>query len=125
MATTEQTVKNFRREYKTPNYDPAPIRRCVRVKGEAAGVTVFVTKSFRDESNDDKYNAVIEENGDCRCTCNDFKYKFASQRPKVWMPWAMCKHLSRAAANMERKGTLPQKPASRFTQEDIDSIIDD
>ncbi|MEI6914039.1 MAG: hypothetical protein WCL39_02790 [Armatimonadota bacterium] len=76
------------------SYNPYAIRRCVRRETEAGSIQVFVSKSFtKDEG---EYHPSIDTlNGDMICDCPDWVYRKSKTGE-------MCKHLQRAAANIER-----------------------
>jgi hypothetical protein len=96
---------------KPSRYNPHVVRRCVRVQTAVPGAVVFVSKSFTQADESDRYHPVIDtENGACRCDCAHFQYRL--KVANVWDAATQCKHLQRAVANMERRGELPAQPVA-------------
>lgn len=88
-------------------YDPYKIRRRVRRDQSAPDYQAgFVTKSFTQPDNEDRWHPTIDrETGAATCDCTHFTTRL--RRAHINEPASLCKHLQRAVANMERDGDIP------------------
>jgi hypothetical protein len=100
-------------------HDPYKIHRKVRRTDALSDRTMFTTKSFTEEK-EDEYTPVIEIEGnlnDCRVECidcPDFNYRCVRYEPRITShPDYFCKHIIRAILTEIRNGTIVVTPERR------------
>ena len=110
-APCGQRSEGIRRSEKRP-YNPAPIRRCVRLHDQTPGrVAHFVSKSFTRRDETVLHHPTVDlQTGAVHCTCEDFLFRKSRGNPTVFSASdLLCKHILRALDNLQRRAALPQQ----------------
>lgn len=112
-ARPVRNTSNTSNRSKTRNYNPAPIRRCVRVAEKSPELSCGVTKSFtRHDENIEHRPEVDLVTGECRCSCEHFFFRLnptakkAGVKISIKTPFFHCKHLTRYIEGCVRRGEL-------------------
>ncbi|HEY0075549.1 MAG TPA: hypothetical protein VGB77_15735 [Abditibacteriaceae bacterium] len=98
---------------RTRTYNPRPIRRRVRVDYKTPEIVGGVTKSFTRNDKNIKHRPELDlVTGECRCSCEDFRFRRNPMAKKVGVtisiktPLLHCKHLERFLDGCVQRGEL-------------------